>query len=195
MGTKSDGGDGKKDYADLLATLPEERPPPAADPTALEELRTAVDALRREMAGLRKAVEARRTEPAGRDALDAWGEEFASRIIAATASGPTPASRETLDAWGKEITKRIAASAGSGAVPENGTAAALAEVGRKLDALPDGLMGPVAWRGNSILEDYSRQLVAAHDDLKRDFRNSFKSRLGFLILGTLVGIGGVTFFH
>ena len=80
MGTEGDGTG--KGYADLLSTLPEERPP-AVDPAVPEELRAAAEELRQAAAGLRET--ARRAEPAGREAPDARAGETANRIAEAVA--------------------------------------------------------------------------------------------------------------
>ena len=94
---------------DLLASLPAERP--GADPAALEGVRSALAALRDEVAGLRGALEAQASAPATADALDAWGERLAGRVdtvggaaaaVAARAGAMTDAA-ERIDAGLKRL--------------------------------------------------------------------------------------------
>lgn len=71
MNTNNDGDGTGNGEVDLFEALPAERPAPAADPAALESLRTGMDAVLRELAELREAVQALEMEPATLETLRA----------------------------------------------------------------------------------------------------------------------------
>ena len=68
MTAERDGKSRRTGQPDLLASLPDERPPasqpaPGIDPAAIEELLTGVRDLREQVAGLREAESAERPAP------------------------------------------------------------------------------------------------------------------------------------
>ena len=73
MTTERDGKSRRTARPDLLASLPDERPAPGIDPAAFEELRTAVQDIGEQLAGLREAASAERLAP---EALEAWGDKL-----------------------------------------------------------------------------------------------------------------------
>ena len=106
----------------LLAPLPGDPAAPAADPAALEELRTAVLEMREELAGLRKDAQAERPAPVTREELEAWGEDLLKKLgeavpketgtdaaaIAAHA-GKMAEAAERIDAGLERTTERFSA--------------------------------------------------------------------------------------
>ncbi len=76
-----DDGDGRRTAeADLLASLPGDRPAGGVDPAAFEELRTAMVNIGEQLAGLREAV---RAAPVTAEALAAWSDDLLKRLGAA----------------------------------------------------------------------------------------------------------------
>ncbi len=76
---------------DLLASLPDERPAPGIDPAAFEELRTAVQDIREQLAGLREAASAERLAPVTPEALEAWGDKLVTRVVEVARTADAPA--------------------------------------------------------------------------------------------------------
>ena len=80
MTAERDGKSRRTGQPDLLASLPDERPPasqpaPGIDPAAIEELLTEVRDLREQVAGLKGAESAERPAPVTPEALEASGQE------------------------------------------------------------------------------------------------------------------------
>ena len=87
MTAERDGKSRRTGQPDLLASLPDERPPasqpaPGIDPASIEELLTGVRDLREQFAGLRQADSADRPAPVPAaltpEALEAWGDKLVS---------------------------------------------------------------------------------------------------------------------
>ena len=99
MTAERDGKSRRTGQPDLLASLPDERPPasqpaPGIDPAAIEELVTGVRDLREQFAGLREAEAADRPAPVPAaltpEALEAWGDKLVARIAEAARTADTP---------------------------------------------------------------------------------------------------------
>ena len=87
MTAERDGKSRRTGQPDLLASLPDERPPasqpaPGIDPAAIEELLTGVRDLREQLAGLRQLDTAEGPAPVPAaltpEALEAWGDKCCS---------------------------------------------------------------------------------------------------------------------
>ena len=99
MTAERDGKSRRTDQPDLLASLPDERPPasqpaPGIDPAAIEELVTGVRDLREQFAGLREAEAADRPAPVPAaltpEALEAWGDKLVARVAEAARTADAP---------------------------------------------------------------------------------------------------------
>ena len=99
MTPERDGKSRRTGQPDLLASLPDERPPasqpaPGIDPAAIEELVTGVRDLREQFAGLRQLDSADRPAPVPAaltpEALEAWGDKLVSRVAEAARTADTP---------------------------------------------------------------------------------------------------------
>ena len=95
MTAERDGKGRQTGQPDLLASLPDERPPasqpaPGIDPAAIEELLTGVRDLREQFAGLREAVAADRPAPVTLEALEAWGDKLVARVAEAARTADAP---------------------------------------------------------------------------------------------------------
>ena len=99
MTAERDGKSRRTGQPDLLASLPDERPPasqpaPGIDSAAIEELLTGVRDLREQVAGLREAVAADRPAPVPAaltpEALEAWGDKLVSRVAEAARTADAP---------------------------------------------------------------------------------------------------------
>ena len=88
MTAERDGKSRRTARPDLLASLPDERPAPGIDPAAFEELRTAVQDIGEQLAGLREAASAERLAP---EALEAWGDKLVTRVVEAARTADAPA--------------------------------------------------------------------------------------------------------
>ena len=95
MTEERDGKSRRTGQPDLLASLPDERPPasqpaPGIDPAAFGELRTGVRDLREQVAGLTKAAAAERPAPVTPEALEAWGDKLVARVAEAERTEAAP---------------------------------------------------------------------------------------------------------
>ena len=95
MTAERDGKSRRTGQPDLLASLPDERPPasqpaPGIDPAAIEELLTGVRDLREQVAGLREAESAERPAPVTLEALEAWGDKHVARVAEAERTEAAP---------------------------------------------------------------------------------------------------------
>ena len=95
MTAERDGKSRRTGQPDLLASLPDERPPasqpaPGIDPAAIEELLTGVRDLREQVAGLREAESAERPAPVTLEALEAWGDKLVARVTEAERTEAAP---------------------------------------------------------------------------------------------------------
>ena len=99
MTAERDGKSRRTGQPDLLASLPDERPPasqpaPGIDPAAIEELLTGVRDLREQFAGLREAEAADRPAPVPAaltpEALEAWGDKLVTRVAEAARTADAP---------------------------------------------------------------------------------------------------------
>ena len=99
MTPERDGKSRRTDQPDLLASLPDERPPasqpaPGIDPASIEELLTGVRDLREQFAGPREAEAADRPAPVPAaltpEALEAWGDKLVSRVAEAARTADAP---------------------------------------------------------------------------------------------------------
>ncbi len=99
MTAERDGKSRRTDQPDLLASLPDERPPasqpaPGIDPAAIEELVTGVRDIREQFAGLREAEAADRPAPVPAaltpEALEAWGDKLVARVAEAARTADAP---------------------------------------------------------------------------------------------------------
>ena len=99
MTAERDGKSRRTGQPDLLASLPDERPPasqpaPGIDPAAIEELLTGVRDLREQFAGLRQLDSADRPAPVPAaltpEALEAWGDKLVARVAEAARTADTP---------------------------------------------------------------------------------------------------------
>ena len=99
---------------DLLASLPDERPPasqpaPGIDPAAIEELLTEVRDLRNDFAEFKEAVSAERPAPVTLEELrEATCRTEAIGFRRTTCGTVTP---EALEAWGDKLVTRVAEAA------------------------------------------------------------------------------------
>ncbi len=96
MTAERDGKSRRTGQPDLLASLPDERPPasqpaPGIDPAAIEELLTGMRDLREQVAGLREAESAERPAPVTPEALEAWGDNLVARVAEAARPAEAPA--------------------------------------------------------------------------------------------------------
>ncbi len=92
MTAERDGKSRRTAQPDLLASLPEERPAPGIDPAAFEELRTAVQDIGEQLAGLREAASAERQARVRPEALEAWGDQLVTRVVEAGRTADAPAA-------------------------------------------------------------------------------------------------------
>ena len=99
MTAERDGKSRRTGQPDLLASLPDERPPasqpaPGIDPASIEELLTGVRDLREQFAGLREAEAADRPAPVPAaltpEALEAWGDKLVARVAEAARTADAP---------------------------------------------------------------------------------------------------------
>ena len=99
MTAERDGKSRRTGQPDLLASLPDERPPasqpaPGIDPASIEELLTGVRDLREQFAGPREAEAADRPAPVPAaltpEALEAWGNKLVTRVAEAARTADTP---------------------------------------------------------------------------------------------------------
>ena len=99
MTAERDGKSRRTGQPDLLASLPDERPPasqpaPGIDPASIEELLTGVRDLREQFAGPREAESAERPAavPAAltQEALEAWGDKLVARVAEAARTADAP---------------------------------------------------------------------------------------------------------
>ena len=98
MTAERDGKSRRTGQPDLLASLPDERPPasqpaPGIDPAAIEELLTGVRDLREQVAGLREAeppTGLRRVQALTLEALEAWGDKLVARVAEAARTADAP---------------------------------------------------------------------------------------------------------
>ena len=100
MTAERDGKSRRTGQPDLLASLPDERPPasqpaPGIDPASIEELLTEVRDLREQVAGPREAEAADRPAPvpaalALPEALEAWGDKLVARVAEAARTADAP---------------------------------------------------------------------------------------------------------
>ena len=117
MTAERDGKSRRTGQPDLLASLPDERPPasqpaPGIDPAAIEELVTGVRDLREQVAGLKGAEAADRPAPVPAaltpEALEAWGDKLVARVAEAarTADAPGGTRRRQLVSKGLRTRRR-----------------------------------------------------------------------------------------
>ena len=96
MTEERDGKSRRTGQPDLLASLPDERPPasqpaPGIDPAMIEELLTEVrDLLREQVAGLRESDSAERPAPVTLEALEVWGDKLVARVAEAERTEAAP---------------------------------------------------------------------------------------------------------
>ena len=103
MTAERDGKGRRPGKPDLLASLPDERPPasqpaPGIDPASIEELVTGVRDIREQFAGLREAEAADRPAPVPaavpqaltQGALKAWDDKLVARVAEAARTADTP---------------------------------------------------------------------------------------------------------
>ena len=99
MTAERDGKSRRTGQPDLLASLPDERPPasqpaPGIDPVSIEELLTGVRDIREQFAGLREAEAADRPAPVPAaltpEALEAWGNKLVARVAEAARTADAP---------------------------------------------------------------------------------------------------------
>ena len=119
MTAERDGKSRGTGQPDLLASLPDERPPasqpaPGIDPASIEELLTEVRDLREQVAGLK-------------------GAESADRPAPVPAAVPQALTPEALEAWGDKHVARVAEAERTEAAPKDGAAAA--HIGRIEEAV------------------------------------------------------------
>ena len=113
MTAERDGKSRRTGQPDLLASLPDERPPasqpaPGNDPASIEELLTEVRDLREQVAGPREA-------------------EAADRPAPVPAAVPQALTLEGLEAWGDKLVARVAEAARTADAPGDEAAAARIE--------------------------------------------------------------------
>ena len=102
MTAERDGKSRRPAQPNLLARLPDERPGPGIDPTAIEEVLTSVQDLREQFAGLREAVSAERPAPVTPEALEAWGDKLVARIAEAAPGDNAAAGLEAVEGDGSD---------------------------------------------------------------------------------------------
>ena len=99
MTAERDGKSRRTGQPDLLASLPDERPPasqpaPGIDPASIEELVTGVRDIREQFAGPREAEAADRPAPVPAaltpEALEAWGDKLVARVAEAARTADAP---------------------------------------------------------------------------------------------------------
>ena len=95
MTPERDGKSRRTGQPDLLASLPDERPPasqpaPGIDPAAIEELVTGVRDLREQFAGLKVSDSAERPSPVTLEALEVWGDNLVARVAEAERTEAAP---------------------------------------------------------------------------------------------------------
>ena len=103
MTAERDGKSRRTGQPDLLASLPDERPPasqpaPGNDPASIEELLTEVRDLREQVAGPREAEAADRPAPVPAavpqaltlEGLEAWGDKLVARVAEAARTADAP---------------------------------------------------------------------------------------------------------
>ena len=103
MTAERDGKSRRTGQPDLLASLPDERPPasqpaPGNDPASIEELLTEVRDLREQVAGPREAESADRPAPVPAavpqaltlEGLEAWGDKHVARVAEAARTADAP---------------------------------------------------------------------------------------------------------
>ena len=134
--TAKDDGDGRRTAeADLLASLPGDRPAGGVDPAAFEELRTAMVTIGEQLAGLREAV---RAAPVTAEALTAWSDDLLKRFDAAARPAP-----DAVAGLGNHAGKVAAA------------AAKTEEAAERIDRALARLSAEVEGMGKSLAEDRS----------------------------------------
>ena len=122
MTEERDGKSRRTGQPDLLASLPDERPPasqpaPGIDPASIEELLTEVRDLREQVAGPRGAEAADRPAPVPAaltpEALEAWGNKLVTRVAEAarTANAPGDEAAATRIKRIEDAAARAAAAA------------------------------------------------------------------------------------
>ena len=112
MTAERDGKRRRTAQPDLLASLPGEGPASGIDPAAFEELRTAVQDIREQLAGLRDGVCAERPAPVTPEALEAWGDKLVTRVVEAARTADNAAAAIAVH------TGRIEAAAAKSAAAE-----------------------------------------------------------------------------
>ena len=95
MTEERDGKSRRAGQPNLLASLPDERPPasqppPGIDPAAIEKLLTGMRDLREQVAGLTKAAAAERPAPVTLEVLEAWGDKLVTRVAEAERTEAAP---------------------------------------------------------------------------------------------------------
>ena len=103
MTAERDGKGRQTGQPDLLASLPDERPPasqpaPGIDPASIEELLTEVRDLREQVAGLKGAESADRPAPVPAavpealtlEGLESWGDKLVARVAEAARTADAP---------------------------------------------------------------------------------------------------------
>ena len=114
MTAERDGKSRRTGQPDLLASLPDERPPasqpaPGIDPASIEELLTEVRDLREQVAGLKGAESADRPAPVPAavpqaltlEGLEAWGDKLVTRFAEAARTADTPGEDEVVARLGR----------------------------------------------------------------------------------------------
>ena len=109
MTAERDGKSRRTAQPDLLASLPGQRPALGIDPAAFEELRTAVQDIREQLAGLRDGVCAERPAPV---TPEAWGDKLVTRVVEAARTADNAAAAIAVH------TGRIEAAAAKSAAAE-----------------------------------------------------------------------------
>ena len=131
MTAERDGKSRRTGQPDLLASLPDERPPasqppPGFDPASIEELLTGVRNLREQFAGLK-------------------GAEAADRPASVPAAVPQALTLEALEVWGDKLVARVAEAERTEAAPKDDAAAAhigrIEEAAAKAEAAAERIDG------------------------------------------------------
>lgn len=160
-------GKSRTGQPDLLASLPAERPPPAIDPAAFEELLTGVRDLREQVAGLREAASADRPAPVPSalpeavsetltlEALEAWGDGLVARV----AEAARPADAPGNDAAAAAHMRRIEEAAAK-------AAAAAERIDRCLDSTADRVAAEIEGAATRI----EKGLAATRERVREQFR-------------------------
>ena len=144
MTAERDGKSRRTGRPDLLASLPDERPPasqpaPGIDPAAIEELLTGVWDLREQVAGLREAGSAERPAPVTSEALEVWGDKLVARVAEAARTADTPAEDEVVARIGR--IQEAAEKAAAAVERNNGV---LNSIGNELAAATERMKSAVA---------------------------------------------------